>query len=293
MLLEQSYLKDSRYKSCPIEFMEFMQLHNYSQSTFVTYHNLVLRYINTFKASSLWQVNCFGVNEIDGYHKQWMQKNAPSSSLVNQSVNAIKLYYKVVGKKEVDLSEIHRPLKYRGLPNIYSREEVQRILNCIKNPKHKAMIFLIYSAGLRVSELLNMQVADILFDRKMVFIRKSKGRKDRYTTLAERAFGLLKEYIQNAKPTKYLFEGQYGERYSSTSVRNILAQAKKQAGVNTPGAVHTLRHSFATHLLENGTDLRYIQELLGHQSSKTTEIYTHVSTLNISQITSPGDLINI
>jgi site-specific recombinase XerD len=292
MLLEQSYVKDYRFKSCPLEFMEYMQLHNYSQNTLHTYFNLVLRFINTFKGNSLNQVNNFGVEEIDSYHKNWMQKSSPSASLVNQSVNAIKLYYKIVGKKEFDLSEVERPLRNKSLPSIYSRDEVRRIINSIHNRKHKAMIFLIYSAGLRISELLNMHVEDILFDRKMVFIRKSKGRRDRYTTLGDKTFRILSEYIHAEKPQKYLFEGLYGERYSSTSVRNIVAKAKKKAGVKTPGSVHTLRHSFATHLLENGTDLRYIQELLGHRSSKTTEIYTHVSTLNISKITSPGDLLN-
>ena len=293
ILLEQSYQKGRDFKSCPIEFLEYMQLHNYSKSTFNTYHNMVLRYLNTFKGHRLSQVNDFGIKEIDTYHKIWMQKNSPSSSLINQSVNAIKLYYKVVSNKSIDLKEIHRPMRNKSLPTIYSREEIHRIIECIKNPKHKTIIFLIYSAGLRVSELLNMRVEDILVDRRMVFIRRSKGRKDRYTTLAESALSMLSEYIIKNKPVKYLFEGQYGGQYSSTSIRNILHAAKKKAGVSTPGSVHTLRHSFATHLLENGTDLRYIQELLGHSSSKTTEIYTHVSTLNISQITSPGDLINL
>lgn len=292
-LIEQSYKKDSRFKSCSMEFLAYLQLHNYSQSTFNTYVYMVLRFVNTFKGNSLNEVNNFDVDMIDNYHKLWLQCNAPSAALINQSVNALKLYYRVVGKKEMKLSDINRPLKHKSLPTVYSREEIQSILNCIKNPKHKIIIFLIYSAGLRVSEVLNMHVEDILFDRRMVLIRNSKGRKDRYSTLANRAFVMLSDYIHKTQPMKYLFEGQYGGRYSSTSIRNIISRAKKKAGVKTPGAVHTLRHSFATHLLENGTDLRYIQELLGHRSSKTTEIYTHVSTINLSKITSPGDLIKI
>ena len=293
ILLEQAYVKDRYFKSCPIEFLEFMQLHNYSRSTFATYHNMVLRYLNAFKGNLLKQINGFGVDEIDTYHKTWMQKNSPSPSLINQSINAIKLYYKVVSKTHIELKDVHRPMKNKNLPNIYSREEIKRIIDCIKNPKHKTLIFLIYSAGLRVSELLNMRVEDILVDRRMVFIRRSKGRKDRYTTLAESALSMITEYMIKNKPNKYLFEGQYGGQYSSTSIRNILHRAKSKANVTTVGSVHTLRHSFATHLLENGTDLRYIQELLGHSSSRTTEIYTHVSTLNISKITSPGDLIDL
>ena len=292
MLLEQSYKKDSGFKECPIEFAEYMQLHNYSKSTFITYHNLVLRYLNTIKGYSINQINDFEIDEIDAYHKAWMQRSSPSASLVNQSVNAIKLYYKILSDKVIDSKDIHRPLRNKSLPKVFSREEIKRIVDCINNPKHKAIIFLIYSAGLRVSELINMRVEDIMVDRKMVLIRNSKGRKDRYTTLAESAISMLTEYIIRDKPNNYLFEGQYGGRYSSTSIRNILKAAKKKSGVMTSGSVHTLRHSFATHLLENGTDLRYIQELLGHSSSKTTEIYTHVSTLNISKITSPGDLIN-
>jgi len=292
MLLEQSYDKGPAYKSCPLSFLEYMQLHNYSDNTFVTYHNMVLRFLNTFKGHSFEQVNGFGVYEIDTYHQNWLQNGSPSPSLINQSVNAIKLYYKVTSNSNLDLSMIHRPMRNKSLPTIYSRMEVKNIVESIDNLKHKTMIFLIYSSGLRVSELINMHQEDILIDRKMVFIRKSKGRKDRYTTLAETALKMLANYIIKYEPGKYLFEGQYGGQYSSTSLRKILKVAKAKANVRTPGSIHTLRHSFATHLLENGTDLRYIQELLGHSSSRTTEIYTHVSTLNISKITSPGDLIN-
>jgi len=293
MLLEQSYKKDKYFISCPIEFLEYMQLHNYSRSTFDTYHNMILRYLNTFKGHSLSQINNFGVEEIDTYHKIWMQNSSPSSSLINQSVNAIKLYYKVVNKILINLEDIHRPMRNKTLPTVYSLAEIRGIFGCIQNTKHKTMLFLVYSAGLRVSELISMRVEDILVDRKMILIRQSKGRKDRYTTLASAALAMLRSYMKEYKPEKYLFEGQYGGQYSSTSVRKILHTAKRKAGIATPGSVHTLRHSFATHLLENGTDLRYIQELLGHKSSKTTEIYTHVSTLNISQITSPGDMINL
>lgn len=293
MLLEQSYVKGKDYKSCPIQFAEYMQLHHYSKSTFDTYHYLVLRYINTFKGHRLQQINGFGVQEIDTYHKLWLQQSSPSASLINQSINAIKLYYKVMTQSSLDLKAVHRPMKNKLLPQVYSQDEVKRIINSVENSKHKTILLLIYSAGLRVSELINMRVEDILVDRKMVFIRRAKGRKDRYTTLANATLSMLTEYMIQYKPQNYLFEGQYGGQYSSTSIRNILHAAKRKAKIKTPGSVHTLRHSFATHLLENGTDLRYIQELLGHRSSKTTEIYTHVSTLNISKITSPGDLLNL
>jgi len=273
--------------------LEYMQLNNYSESTFNTYHNMVLRFLNTFKGHSLSKINDFGVEEIDTYHKVWIQKSAPSASLINQSVNAIKLYYKVISKQSLKLDDVSRPMKNKNLPTIYSQDEIRRIITSIANIKHRTMIFLIYSSGLRVSELINMDKEDVAIDRKMVLIKGGKGRKDRYSVLADSVITMIKEYLLKYKPEKYLFEGQYGGKYSSTSLRKILHRAKSKAGVSTPGSIHTLRHSFATHLLENGTDLRYIQELLGHNSSKTTEIYTHVSTLNISKITSPGDMINV
>lgn len=293
LLLEQSYKKDFQFKSCPIEFLEYMQLHNYSLSTFSTYHHLVLRYINSFKGNNIKQINGFGIMEIDTYHKLWLQQNNPSPSLINQSINAIKLYYRIRGNKSIDFSEVHRPLKNKLLPKVFSREEIACIIGQIDNVKHRTLIMLIYSSGLRISEVINIRVEDILFDRKLIFIRRAKGRKDRYSLMGETALTMLAEYIRQEKPEDYLFEGQFGGQYSTTSIRNILHTAKRKAGVKTVGSVHTLRHSFATHLLENGTDLRYIQELLGHRSSRTTEIYTHVSTLNLSQITSPGDLIKI
>ena len=191
------------------------------------------------------------------------------------------------------LEQLARPKRNKPLPEVYSKDEVERLIKSVENPKHKAVLFLIYSAGLRIGEVLRLRKEDLLRDRKLLFIRKSKGRKDRYTKLAGNALILIDKYLEEVTPKEYLFEGQYGGQYSTTSIRNTLHKAKDQAGITTRGSVHTLRHSFATHLLESGTDLRYIQELLGHESSKTTEIYTHVSNLNLSKITSPGDLINI
>jgi len=292
-LWEQSYRKDSNYKACPMEFLKYMQSHNYSENSMLTYHNLVIRFLNANRGQTLDAINSFSIREINNYHEIWNQRSAPSASLVNQSVNALKLYYKVMGKRDLEFKQVVRPMRNKSLPTVFSKNEIQGIINSIENLKHKTILFIIYSAGLRISELINLQVEDVLFDRKLIFIKKSKGRKDRYSILAESAVLLLNNYIKAYKPKKYLFEGQYGGHYSETSIRNILESAKRRAGVKTNGSAHTLRHSFATHLLENGTDLRYIQELLGHNSSKTTEIYTHVSNLNLSKITSPGDLIRV
>lgn len=293
LLLEQRFEKNEKFISVPDEFLAYMQLHHYSMNTFDTYHNMVLRFLNWDDTTTLEQINDFEVEEIDRYHETWMQQLNPSDSVINQSINAIKLYYKTVEDREMNLKEIHRPKRKKMLPTIYSLDEVQRIIHSIDNLKHRTMILLIYSAGLRLNEMINLKVEDVLEDRRMIYIKGGKGRKDRYTILSNTALEMLHQYKEVYHPERFLFEGQYGGPYSPTSVRRVLAQAKVKAGVTKQGAVHTLRHSFATHLLENGTDLRYIQELLGHQSPKTTEIYTHVTTINISKITSPGDLIDL
>ncbi|RLD87844.1 MAG: hypothetical protein DRJ09_09535 [Bacteroidetes bacterium] len=293
LLLEQSFVKHDNFISVPDEFLAYMQLHHHSMNTFETYHNMVLRFLNWDDATTLEQINNFEVEDIDRYHETWMQQLNPSDSVINQSINAIKLYYKTIEDKVMNLKEINRPKRKKMLPTIYSLDEIRRIISSIENLKHRTMILLIYSAGLRLSEMINLKIDDVLEDRRMIFIKGGKGRKDRYTILSNTVLEMLRHYKEVYQPERFLFEGQYGGPYSPTSVRKVLIHAKAKAGVTKQGAVHTLRHSFATHLLENGTDLRYIQALLGHQSSKTTEIYTHVTTINISKITSPGDLIDL
>jgi len=293
LFLEQGYEKDNYYKTCPKEFLEYMQLHNYSWNTMLTYHNMVLRFLNTYKTKSLTQINEFGVSEIDKYHKGMLQRKGSAPSTINQSINAIKLYYNKVVGITIDTEQIERPQRDLLLPNVYSVKEISMLMQCVDNRKHKTVLFLIYSAGLRISEAIKMRREDILFDRKLVRIRKAKGRKDRLTLLSDKAAQLIKEYIEKEKPINYLFEGQYGDAYSDTSIRNVFNRAVSKAGLPKKGGPHVLRHSFATHLLEQGVDLRYIQALLGHSSSKTTEIYTHVSTRNLTNIKSPGDFVNI
>ena len=272
LLMEQVYMKDRYFKSCPKTYLEYMNLHNYSWNTISTYHNMLLRYINTFKTKTIQQINKYGIHEIDDYHRGMIQGKSISPSTINQSINAIKLYYQKIVGVEIDTKEIERPKKDKKLPQVYSKNEMQKIIHCINNEKHRAILFLIYSAGLRISEALDLQTEDILFDRKLIQVRSGKGKKDRLTILSEKAALILKNYTEDYKPTRYLFEGQYGDRYSTTSIRKVLDRAIIKAGVPKKGGPHVLRHSFATHLLENGVDLRYIQTLLGHNSSKTTEI---------------------
>jgi site-specific recombinase XerD len=216
-----------------------------------------------------------------------------SLSYQNQSINAIKFYYEQVLGRPVKTYYIQRPKRGRVLPNVLSEDEVRLILGSVDNLKHKCIISLTYSAGLRLGEVLNMKLTDIDSKRNYVIVRQGKGRKDRYSLLSVKVLELLRRYFIEYKPKEWLFEGQFGEQYSETSIHNILKAAVTKAGIKKKVTVHTLRHSFATHLLERGTDIRYIQSLLGHQSSRTTEIYTHITQKGLGKITSPLDNLDI
>ncbi|MBI4648074.1 MAG: tyrosine-type recombinase/integrase [Bacteroidia bacterium] len=292
-LLEQSYCKTNGFITCPDEYLSLLQYRNYSYNTIKTYHYLLLRFFNSFKGKTLKEINEFTETEINKYHEIMREEKSISSSMLNQSVNAIAFYYRNIIKREVSWGNFIRPKKEKRLPDVYSLEDVQIIVNCIENKKHRAVIFLIYSAGLRVSESLNLKITDILSDRKQIFVRGSKGRKDRMAQLSVQALTVLRDYYREFKPEEYLFRGQFGGKYSASSIRKVFEKAKKAAGIDKPGSIHTLRHSYATHLLENGTDIRYIQTFLGHNSSRTTEIYTHISKAKTDKIISPGDLISL
>lgn len=186
---------------------------------------------------------------------------------------------------------IERPKKCRTLPKIVSEEEIIRIIQAASNIKHKAIIATIYSAGLRRSELIDLRKQDISFDRKIISIRGAKGKKDRTSMLSETLFVMLIKYLEEYKPNYWLFEGPSRKQYSATSIAKVIAKASTEAGLNMRVTPHILRHSFATHLHEHGTDILHIQKLLGHDSSKTTEIYTHISKKSLGKIKSPLDNI--
>jgi integrase/recombinase XerD len=213
-----------------------------------------------------------------------------SHAYIDQAVSAIKFFFvDTQGRLDLVVS-FTRPKKERKLPDVLSIEEVRRLLHAIHNEKHRALLTIVYSSGLRVGEVVRLRTQDIDPDRKAIHIRQGKGKKDRYTLLSERAYALLQKYIRDENLYHWLFPGAVpGEHITERTVQKVFEQARERAGITKPCSVHTLRHSFATHLLEAGTDLRYIQELLGHRSSKTTEIYTHVSIKDIRRIQSPLD----
>lgn len=216
-----------------------------------------------------------------------------STSYQNQSINAVKFYYERVvgGKRKIYM--IDRPREESYLPEVLSTEEITKILNATENLKHKAILMTIYSAGLRIGEAINLKLKDIDSKRMQIRVEQGKGKKDRYTLLGNKTLEVLRKYVAEYKPKIWLFEGAKGENYSQKGIQNILRKSVEKVGIKKRITVHTLRHSFATHLLEAGTDLRYIQSLLGHANSKTTEIYTHITTKGFDQIKSPLDNLNL
>lgn len=210
-----------------------------------------------------------------------------------QMINAFAAFYKRLLQQEDKLGLLKRPKKPKDLPNIFSKEEIERLLNGIRNLKHKTLLLLVYSAGLRKREIKNMQIDDILFDRKAIFVRCSKGKKDRYVMLAEKAAKYVKFYLEQYNPKYWLFEGEHGGQYSETSIQSIFVQAKQRAKANPNVTFHGLRHSFATHLVENGAALHVVKDLLGHQSLKTTQVYLHISNKMRKNTQSPLDGLNI
>lgn len=216
-----------------------------------------------------------------------------ASSTQNQAINAIKFYYEKVRMGERKVYALERPLKETKLPKVLSEDEVIAILKALGNLKHKTMIWLIYAAGLRRSELVGLKIKDIDSKRMVINIKGAKGKKDRITMLSDRILNLLRKYFAEYRPKVWLFEGAPGQPYSASSLQKVFMAALRKSGVRKEATLHTLRHSFATHLLETGTDLRYIQALLGHNSSKTTEIYTHVTTRGMEKIKSPLDNLDL
>ncbi|MCL0092471.1 tyrosine-type recombinase/integrase [Dehalococcoidia bacterium] len=231
---------------------------------------------------------------VRAYLLHLLQKQQASHTYVNQCISVLKFLYEKALKEPSPMVNLPRPKRDRKLPDILSRQEVLRLLEAVQNPKHRAIMLLTYSAGLRLGEVVRLKIEDIDSARRLIHIRQAKGRKDRYTVLSQVALDALRAYFKQYRHDQWLFPGaQPGRHLHERTVQKVFEQAREMAGIRKNVSVHTLRHSFATHLLESGTDLRYIQELLGHKSSKTTEIYTHVSERDIGRIQSPLDTLGI
>ena len=278
--------KNSRNQELYNLMEEEIKLKGYSFKTKKSYMSHIKRF-SSFINKNLDEI----VNkDVRQYSLFLLEDRNLSHSYVNQSISAIRFLCNEVLKQNKIIELISRPKKEHRLPNVLSFQDVTKILGALKNEKHKTILFLTYSAGLRVGEVIKLQSQDIDSQRMLIHIVQGKGKKDRYTVLSEIALEQLRKYYKLYKPEKWLFPGQNSKEYiTERTVQRVFENACIAAKITRKATVHTLRHSFATHLLEGGIDLRYIQELLGHSSSKTTEIYTHVTQKSISNIQSPLD----
>ncbi|WAC07256.1 MAG: site-specific integrase [Thermodesulfobacteriota bacterium] len=265
-----------------------LELKNYSPRTQTCYLTWMRSFVLHFRRCP----EELGDVEIREYLHHLIQKKKVSQSGISQAYSALKFYYETTLKRDWNRFLIPRVQMGKRLTVVLSSQEVQAIFPAIRNLKHRALLMTIYSAGLRVSEVVHLKVSDIDSQRMMIRVRQGKGQKDRYTLLAQRTLEVLREYWKEYRPQYWLFPAKpENEALSVSAVQRVFEKIVLQAGIKKAASVHTLRHSFATHLLEAGTDLYHIQRLLGHTSPKTTAIYLHLSRKNLGGVTSPLDLM--
>lgn len=268
------------------KLQEQLQLKGYSENTMKVYSLAFAQLLYTIKDYPADQLS---PEQLRSYLLYCKKKLKLSEAQIHSRINAIKFYYEQVLKQDHFLSDVPRPKEPSKLPKVLSTSDIKKLLNATTNLKHKLILKIAYGMGLRVSEIINLKITDIDSKRMQVLIERSKGKKDRYTNLPTSLLVDLRAYYREYRPEKYLFEGIYGEQYSIRSAQEVFKSALKKAGIKKPVGIHALRHSYATHALENGTDIYFIKELLGHNQIKTTEKYLHVSNRNIAKVKSPLD----
>ena len=278
------------YRQCPEEMILQMKEKRYSERTIKVYAGMFTEFINYYHKFDIDTIN---EAQIISFLRYLVMDRKVSTSYQNQAINAVKFYYEKVLKGQRKFYFIERPNSEITLPVVFNEEEVIRLFSSVSNIKHKCMLMLAYSAGLRLGEIVRLKLSDIDRERMQIRVEESKGRKDRYTKLSARFLVTYDKYLEEHKPVEYVFNGAKGGIYSESSVQNMMSTTLKKAGITKEASIKTLRHTFATHSLENGVDLRYIQSMMGHASSKTTEIYTHITTRGFDQIKSPMDILEI
>ena len=267
-------------------YMETLQLKGYSANTLRCYGHEFAQFLNVLKTKT---VDSCDEEVVRRYVLYCINVLKMSENSIHSRINAVKFYFQTVLKRPTFFVEIPRPKKHNILPKVIHGIDVKKIFDNTPNLKHNTMLKLSYGMGLRVSEIINIKVEDVDSKSMQVFIRRAKGKKDRYANLPESILDQLRLYYKEYGPQEYLFEGQFGGQYSTRSVQQVFKDSMRRAGVNKNVGVHSLRHSFATHLLEKGTDVRLIQDLLGHKDIKTTLLYTHVSDWSLQNVRSPLD----
>ncbi|MEO6636747.1 MAG: tyrosine-type recombinase/integrase [Ginsengibacter sp.] len=271
------------------KFGQLLILKSYSRNTIRTYTNEFLQFLQLIKDN---RAQDFTPDRLKDYLQYCHDHLKLSENTLHSRMNALKFYYEQVLYREKFFWQIPRPKRPMILPKLLNENELKKLFNALQNKKHKAMLFTAYSAGLRVSEIVNLKISHIDSERMQIFIERAKGKKDRYVNLSPLVLDILRKYLQDYKPVpKYwLFESeQTRSSYPIRTVQQIFSNAKHKAGIRKEVGIHSLRHSFATHLLDKGTDIKYIKDLLGHFNIKTTERYLHVSKQQLVNILSPFD----
>jgi len=268
------------------EFSSYLNWKNYAVNTQSTYCAMLRKFLRHFSELELMQI---GDQELKDFMRLYFSQDKASSSSQRQMVCTLKLFFKSREDLNLEFEGLTYAKKEKPLPKVLSKEEIRKIISVQTNTKHRCILALQYGCGLRISELLKLKLEDISFDRSSLSVRRSKGYKDRNLPLSEGLKAVIRDYYRGYRPKVFLFEGPKGGMYSAKSVNMILKRSSEKVGIKRHVHSHMLRHSYATHLLESGIDLRYVQVLLGHNSSRTTEIYTYVSTKKIQEIKSPFD----
>lgn len=270
-------------------YIQQMTLMAYSTHTIKTYKSEFVQFLSMLRKKRADEISPM---DLKVYFEYCFNKLKLSENTIHSRINAVKFYFEQVLKREKFFFDIPRPKRPMLLPKLLNEKELSLLFNALINKKHKAMLFTAYSAGLRVSEVVNLKIADIDSGRMQIFVARAKGKKDRYVNLSVVLLDILRKYIQEyePRPKVYLFESERTfTAYPTRTVQQIFTNAKRKAGIRKEVGVHSLRHSFATHLLDKGTDIKYIKDLLGHFNIKTTERYLHVSKKQLVNIVSPLD----
>lgn len=271
-----------------IEFEQKLVIQRYASNSISIYVTCMRKFLNYFEMKNTRSINN---TDIQVFINHLLQIEKISDSYQKQMLGAISKFYELIFDINLNLKSLYPKRKKNTLPKFISANQIKNMINGTSNIKHKCLIMLLYSSGLRVSEVINLKTTDIESDIMLINISNSKGRKDRKVMLSEKVLIELRIYYKEYKPKDFLFEGQNKSNYSAKSIQNVVKDAAIRANINRRVTPHMLRHSFAIHLLENGTDIRYIQELLGHSSIQTTELYTYITDISKSKIKSPLDFI--
>lgn len=272
-----------------LKMTERMASQRYSPNTIKAYKQYAQVFLQAM--SGYTNLKKIPVPEIEGFINRVVTDDKISASYQRSLVGAIKKLYELNLDEKVKLDCLYPKRNFSSLPKFFSKDEIKRVFDATDNLKHKAILMTIYSCGLRLSELLNLKITDIRSADKLLRINKIKVNKDRVVLLPDRLLEVLREYYRQDKPSAYLFEGANGSRYSERSVQLVLKKALAKGKINTPGSVHTLRHSYATHLIQSGVGIRIVQKLLGHESIKTTQIYTRITDIDSKRTPSPLDFL--